>query len=209
MVGSRKQLCELAAVAFLAIALPVQAGAEPFTPGLDTSEIKPGTLLIAARQLRDPNFGESVVLLFEHGSKGSIGTIINRRTHVSISEVLPGIPELANRDDSLYLGGPVHRNTISILVRSATPLAQGHLIFADIYYLDEALALRQLAAETPPLEMRFYAGYAGWGPDQLSAEILRGDWHIAPADPGSVFAADADTVWPTLIKRFSGLWTVR
>jgi putative transcriptional regulator len=46
-----------------------------------------------------------------------------------------------------------------------------------------------------------YAGYAGWGPGQLQAEIERGGWHVLPADAATVFDKNPAEIWPELIKR--------
>jgi putative transcriptional regulator len=172
------------------------------------AEIGPGTFLVASRQLRDFHFGASVVLIYEHDRNGSVGTIINRETTIGVAEALPEIEELARRTEHLFMGGPVEVRTVRILVRSTTPLAQGEPLFADVYYLDELDVLRELAADST-LVMRFYAGYAGWGPSQLENEIRRGDWYVIPGDAELLFGADMEAVWPALIKRVSGLWTLR
>jgi putative transcriptional regulator len=46
-----------------------------------------------------------------------------------------------------------------------------------------------------------YAGYAGWAPGQLQAEIERGGWHVLPADAATVFDKNPANIWPELIKR--------
>ena len=52
---------------------------------------------------------------------------------------------------------------------------------------------------------RAYIGYAGWAPRQLQAEIAAGGWYLTPADADTIFAADASTVWPAMIKRVTML----
>ena len=51
-----------------------------------------------------------------------------------------------------------------------------------------------------------YAGYAGWAPGQLEAEIERGDWHVAPGRSEYVFDTDASEVWSRLIRYHGGQW---
>ena len=65
--------------------------------------------------------------------------------------------------------------------------------------LDGAPALARLGLldlDTPPrllapaiTSLRVYAGYAGWSPGQLEAEIEEGAWYVLTAQPGDVFAA--------------------
>ena len=64
--------------------------------------------------------------------------------------------------------------------------------------LDGAPALARLGLldlDTPPrllapaiTSLRVYAGYAGWSPGQLEAEINEGAWYVLAAEPGDVFA---------------------
>ncbi len=46
-----------------------------------------------------------------------------------------------------------------------------------------------------------YIGYAGWQAGQLEHEVELGAWHILPADAGTVFHADPDSVWERMIRR--------
>ena len=48
---------------------------------------------------------------------------------------------------------------------------------------------------------RFFAGYAEWGPGQLSEEIDRGDWYVAPALAQDVLTSGAADLWGDVMKR--------
>ena len=48
----------------------------------------------------------------------------------------------------------------------------------------------------PPI--KFFAGYSGWSPGQLEAEIARGSWAVMPAAPDHAFEFE-DELW----KRFT------
>ena len=43
--------------------------------------------------------------------------------------------------------------------------------------------------------MRVFAGYAGWGSDQLEDEIDEGAWFVVDADPGDLSATDPERLW--------------
>src|ERR1051326_73698 len=68
-------------------------------------------------QLADPNFAESVVLIVHYDSdKGAAGLILNRRSNVPISKVLPQVK--GAKEDPVFEGGPVETATAQALVRS-------------------------------------------------------------------------------------------
>ena len=167
-----------------------------------------GRLLIAGRNLRDPNFAETVVLLLSYEPRGAMGIVINRPTEVQLATALPNLAELSGRADRLFAGGPVGVNGILLLVRAKKPPQASEQIFGDVYGSGRLSTLRQALGKKGKTDrVRAYAGYAGWGPGQLDQEIARGDWYVTDADPATVFDMPAPDIWPKLINRFSGQWT--
>jgi len=171
--------------------------------------VKPskGRFLIASRQLVDPHFAETVVLLIEYDQHGAMGIIINRPTELKLSAVLPEIDVLRERPDTIYLGGPVAKNQLLLLIRTSSPPEGSRLVFEDIH-VSSSQAVIQRMIKNPEGEERFrvYAGYAGWAPGQLDSEIASGGWHILTADAEIVFDKSAPEIWPDLIYRSSAQW---
>ncbi len=170
-------------------------------------ELSKGKFLVASKQLRDPQFFETVVLLIDYGSQGAMGLVINRPTTVKLSKVLPEIEGLQKRSDTIYLGGPVAKNQLMLLIRTNSPLEGSRLVFKDIY-LSSSQTIIEKMIDNPdtPERFRVYAGYAGWAPGQLDQEVSRGGWHILQADEESVFDKTPLEIWPELIRRSSALW---
>ena len=56
---------------------------------------------------------------------------------------------------------------------------------------------------------RVFAGYAGWGPGQLDAELARDDWFVAPAGIDDIFDPDADELWRRVLARKGGALRAR
>ena len=52
--------------------------------------------------------------------------------------------------------------------------------------------------------MRIFAGYAGWGAEQLLGEIEEGSWYVVPAQPRDVFRGDPDELWRDVLRRQPG-----
>ena len=170
-------------------------------------ELAQGTFLVASRQLMDPNFHETVVLLIRYGPDGAIGLIINRPVELKLSRILPEIKELDRSEETLYLGGPVEPARVHLLVRSAKPLEASMPVFGDVYLSSSQKVLQRLIKK-PVKEERFriYAGYAGWAPKQLESECDRGHWHVLKADPETLFDKKSSEIWQELIQRVSVIW---
>jgi len=193
---------------------PLQMLGSTFPVGVELSpqqglKVRPskGKFLVASRQLLDPQFSKTVILLLEYERHGAMGLIINRPTELQLSKVFPDIEQLQQLPDTIYLGGPVAKNQLLLLIRTGNPPADSRHIFEDIYVSSSQEAIQQMI-ETPKSEQRFrvYAGYAGWGPGQLDHEIVRGGWHVLQADVEIVFDKVAPEIWPALIHRSSAQW---
>jgi putative transcriptional regulator len=164
-------------------------------------DLAAGKLLVASRDLGDPNFAQTVVLLVHYDEDGVVGLVINRRTKVPVSRALEELKGAKNRTDTIYSGGPVGRSDILALARSATKLDEAEHIFGDVYLVTSAGLLEKTIAASSADTLHVYVGYAGWSAEQLEAELALGAWFIFPGDAGAVFAANPATLWTRFIER--------
>ncbi len=162
-----------------------------------------GVFLVAKPGLLDPNFRETVVLITQpEVGGGPLGVIVNRPLAARLSEVIPGATTVPEQFDRIYGGGPVAPDGLLLLVRSSVRPERSLQVLADLYLSGSAGLIEQIVrGEVSVAAFRAYAGYSGWAPGQLQAEIARGGWYLIQADADTVFAADASTVWPGLIQR--------
>ena len=56
--------------------------------------------------------------------------------------------------------------------------------------------------------MRLFAGFSGWAPQQLEAEIAAGGWYVLPASEAIIFRRDTRDLWSELLARASGARTM-
>lgn len=170
------------------------AAAGPATAG---ESLRPGTFLISTPHLRDPNFYQTVVLLVTYGKAGASGVIVNRPTDVPLAQALPHVEGIEKMSRPIYFGGPVNANQMLVLLRSDSPPPGAQKVLDNIYATGSLKILTEtLQDRNPDKKVRVYAGYSGWAPRQLEAEIARGDWVTRDADPEAVFSEDPSKIWP-------------
>ena len=82
--------------------------------------VAPGSLLVAAPGLADPNFRRTVVYVIEHRDRGTLGVVLNRPGEVSVRDVLPSWAPLATLPHAVFVGGPVESQTALCLAAVRT-----------------------------------------------------------------------------------------
>jgi putative transcriptional regulator len=185
--------------------------AAPHAVAQDEVTLEPGRFLVASRELRDSNFRETVVLIVEYDPRGgALGLIVNSPTEVLLSQVFPDL-EGGTGDEPVFRGGPVDPMQVTLLVRSDDPEADGarpaQHVFEDVYFSNNR-GLIEWMVRAPEVagSLRSYAGYAGWSPGQLEAEIAVGGWHVMRGEPEAIFEEPSAKVWPRLILRGTAEW---
>ena len=177
-----------------AVFLPVQSK--------NAKDLGAGKLLVASRDLGDPHFAETVVLLVHYDEEGVVGLILNRRTDVPLSRVLKEPKAAKDRSDKVYLGGPVETPGVFALLQSPAKLEGAQHIFGAVYLIStKALFEQTISARPDPDTFHVYLGYAGWNADQLQKEVELGAWFIFRADAGTVFNSDPDSLWSRMIRK--------
>jgi putative transcriptional regulator len=212
VVGLVLALLVIAALAFLVMmVLSGSHAGHPLAKIPDTPDIlepdpfggepAKGKFLVAGRELGDPRFRETVVLLISYDSRGAAGLIINRPTDVPLSDMLPDIAGIRKRADIVYYGGPVEGHRMLVLIRSGDKPAESARVLDNVYLSSSRDMLKgMIGAGKTAGQFRVYAGYAGWAPGQLDAELSRGDWHIVRADAKSIFDKKSEDIWRELIR---------
>jgi putative transcriptional regulator len=170
-----------------------------------TPAVRAGMLLVATPQLLDPNFVETVVLMLDVDDGGALGVVLNRPSGVPVAEVLESWSEVASEPEVLFRGGPVStEGALGVaLLRDQDDVPVG---FREV---DGPLGLVDLDTPVELLTgslagMRVFAGYAGWGAEQLSAEIEEGSWYVVPGQAVDAFRMDPADLWRDVLRRQPG-----
>ena len=166
-----------------------------------------GILLIAAKNLLDPHFARTVILLTDYDDNGAAGLVLNRRTNLTASQVLPQFKELVTGLDTIHIGGPIAVNHIRLLIMGDTVPEGARRIIDNIFMINTVEDLKQLGSEhLHKDDTRLYMGYAGWGPGQLEMELLRGDWYTWPASSELIFSNHPENIWNELVYLATATW---
>jgi len=169
------------------------------------SEVLRGRCLIASRQLNDPNFSKTVVLIVEHGSHGAMGLVINRPSSILVSNALSKHFDLPEVSDLVYVGGPVEPAALLVLHNVSDLSGNEPEVVPDVYIGNSAESfedvVRRVSEEDPALRFRIYSGCAGWAPGQLEGELERGDWHVATPVAQVVYHEDPYAVYELMLHR--------
>lgn len=165
------------------------------------SEPAPGMFLVAQRGLHDHYFGQTVILLLQHGANGSLGLIINRKFNLQLSDAVKDIDKVEAGKHALFFGGPLGTHRVFMLMRHGDATDQTHQIATDIYFSAHRDVLEQmLERKTPDSELRLFLGHSSWSAGQLAGELMRGSWHLAEGDSEAVFDAAGNGLWRQLIE---------
>jgi putative AlgH/UPF0301 family transcriptional regulator len=168
----------------------------------DTRSLGVGKLLVASRDLGDPNFAETVILLVHYDSQGVLGLVLNRRTELPLSHVLKDLKAAQDRSDPVYLGGPVDIPTVFALYQSPAKIEGADHVFDKTYLISAKPVFEQTMLARPnPNIFHVYLGYAGWNTHQLQREVELGSWFIFPAAASRVFSSDPSSLWPQMIRQ--------
>ena len=153
-----------------------------------------GKILVAGRELRDPNFAETVVLILEHNAQGTLGLVLTRPSETPLTQLLD-LPS-GGSVPLVYQGGPVEGSGVLALVRSDTARPDTKLVLPGVYEITAPAPLNELVkANAGPDRLRVYYGYSGWSAEQLERETRSGAWHVFEGTAAIVFDADPGTLW--------------
>ena len=164
----------------------------------------PSIVLVAKPGMQDPNFRETVVLVTRTQGAQTLGVILNRPTDLKLGELWQGHASTGNYKDPVFFGGPVLNRTLVAVFRSPTPpQAPAFEVLSHVYLSMHPDNLEQLLAQSAA-SYRLYAGFSGWAPRQLEAEIEREGWYVVPVRDDLLFRKNTAGLWLELVEQANG-----
>jgi len=164
-------------------------------------------LLVSVPTLHDPNFFRSVVFMIEHTEEGALGLVLNQPTETRADELLEAWGPYVAAPAVAFVGGPVQQHEAVIGLARVASLDPGdgdawQPLLGRVGTVDLG---RDPQDARPDLEsVRIFAGYSGWGPSQLEAELEAGGWFVVDAHPDDLLTSDPAGLWRAVLRRQGG-----
>lgn len=157
---------------------------------------KKGCMLLADPLLDEAFFQRAVVLLIDHSVEESFGIVLNHVTNVKLNDLFEDI----DLDLPVFNGGPVSTQQLFYLHRFSQ--IEGSIKVGEALYFGgnwQQIIERTKAMNKPHLYLRIFAGYSGWGAQQLENEVSEQAWLcISQTDGETLFNIKVEDLW----KRF-------
>jgi putative transcriptional regulator len=130
--------------------------------------------------------------------------VLNRPSEMAVYNVLPQWAKLTARPKTMFVGGPVKRD--SALCLGTLRVGADATGVPGLRHVDGRIVMVDLDADpdelAPYLEgVRIYAGYSGWTIGQLEGEIERDDWIVLSALPSDVLVEPRVDLWGRVLRR--------
>jgi len=181
---------------------------ELFNYSFDKIEPRKGDLLISEPFLTDPNFSRTVILLCEHNEEGSFGFVLNKPAKIKLNELIEGV---GDRDDYIYIGGPVQQNTLQFIHKNDRLIEGGSEVQDGIFWggdFEQMLAMMDSKLIIPE-DIKFFIGYSGWAAGQLRSELEVNSWIISRnVKIEQIFNTDVETLWKEVLNTMGGKFKI-
>ncbi len=154
--------------------------------------------LIAMPAMGDPNFNQTVTLIFEHDESKAMGLVINRPTELTTRSVFGQLALEINDsrlgDQAVLQGGPV-RPEWGFVLHLEGEYNSTIQTPAGIRVSTSQDILAAMAAGEGPYPVALALGCAAWGAGQLEHELVANAWLSAPATPEVLFETPFEQRW--------------
>jgi putative AlgH/UPF0301 family transcriptional regulator len=165
-----------------------------------STDLTTPSFLVATRDLQDPLFVHSVILMVPSTEPPLLaGLIINTPAKRRVQDMFPQVRGLKGADETTYMGGPVEPEEVSAIFRASSAQSSATRVFDDVYVASGRDAIAAVLKDPRITELRVISGKAQWKHDQLMGEVMAGAWYVIPAKADLVFG-DPKDLWSTLVK---------
>jgi len=135
-----------------------------------------------------------------------MGLVLNRPADVTVGEAVPALAVVTGEEARVHVGGPVQPEAVLVLAEFEDPGAAASIVVGDVGFASSEGDLELMAGATR--RARVFAGYSGWGPGQLEAELEEESWLVEPAEGVDLFPEPGDDLFGSVLRRKGGTYRV-
>lgn len=170
--------------------------------------IEKGKIITATPFLEDPFFKKTVVLIADFNDSGTLGFIMNKVTNLKLADLLEGI----EFDADIYYGGPVGNESVYYLHTLGNQVEDCVEILPGLFWGGDFEVLKTLlnTGVADEMQVRFFAGYAGWDAGQLEKEFDAKSWILGNTKMSEIMTmVPSDEIWRLKVKADSeyAIWS--
>ncbi len=169
---------------------------------------KVGDLLLASPDFSEYDyFKHAVIFITEITEKGVVGFLLNKKTDFDLEQL---VKEVA--DYKILEGGPVNHDTLYFLHNKPDLIPHSLFIKDNLYWDGDFNTVIHLLKnkEITSNNIRFFLGYSGWEPLQLTEELKHKNWILEKqVKPSIVLNSSPEKLWEQLLEAKGGkykLW---
>ncbi len=142
-------------------------------------KIQAGDVLFASHLLEGTDFQDTIILIVDNNEDGVFGLIINRASHMPLSEIFNISLPVSVTTRLVYMGGPVDEDMLLTIVIHPEEQAvrDGKTLSPTVEYGGKWENLQEIV-ESDDKSVRTFLGYTGWKERQLHGEINEGSWTV-------------------------------
>ena len=172
------------------------------------ANVHSGSVLIAQPSIMGESFFErSVILLAKHEEKGSVGFVLNKPLGVCLSDLIKDV----TKGFEVFSGGPVEQDNLYFIHNVPNLIPNSIEISKGIYWGGDFEIVKYLIENNKIDEsnVKFFLGYAGWGANQLIAEISDDSWIVKEKETDEIISIPHVNFWKNELKQIGGdflLW---
>ena len=164
-------------------------------------------ILISMPHMQDPFFGNAVIYMCEHDTKGAMGLIVNKpfgdpEIKATFDQLFESADEILQSVSQVYFGGPVLVER-GILLHSNQFHSDDSIKISDDFFISShKKTLDEMKSQRGGQCSRLLLGHAGWSGGQLEREIENGDWLVQETSPDFIFNIPVNQMWGMAIQSF-------
>ena len=121
------------------------------------------------------------------------------------------IEDAGERNDTIFVGGPVQQNTLQFVHRNKDLIEGGIEVMDGLYWggnFEQMLTMldSNLIGKD---EIKFFVGYSGWAAGQLKGELELNSWIIfRNVSIDMIFNTNVESLWKEVLNTMGGKYKI-